>query len=129
MSKRLVVLNNNLQFIYNGVSLFEISEDLRNRGIKSSVAFIAEPSKGYVIVKDEDKGAFEVLKDDECDLFETDEQAIEQAIKDGIKIIPENEQHNIYHMCYSGWIDTAANRETLRFYNEEFNMNCYESVY
>lgn len=125
MAKYLVMLENNKQYIYNGFTINEIIEDL-NRNNITSIAFIVEPN-GYVIVKNAECGAFEVVKDDESDIFETDEQAVEQAIKDGVKIIPENElakfpKHEL------GWVDTVKNRETIRFYTEDFYLNFYSMI-
>ena len=47
---------------------------------------------------------------------------MEQAIKDGVKIIPENELAK-FLMSGLGWVDTVKNRETIRFYMEDFYLD------
>ena len=48
-------------------------------------------SKGYAVTDFNGLGIYEIEKIDEENVFEDDEEAVEQAIKDGVKSIPEEE--------------------------------------
>ena len=51
----------------------------------------------------------EVERDDSMNVFEDDEQAVEAAVADGIKIIPVDELPENFDRRYYGWIDTPEN--------------------
>lgn len=68
--------------------------------------------RGYVIcVSDYGNGAEHIEKIDIMDIFEDDEEAAEQAEKDGIKIIHDIELPEEHQAAY---IDTPENRELLK---------------
>lgn len=72
--------------------------------------------KGYNIVDFDGTGLLEIQKmDDEC-IFETDEDAVEQAIKDGISVIPIEDLPAEFKRKYLGWIDTPENRKAIENY-------------
>ena len=48
-------------------------------------------SRGYDIFDFDGTGMLEIEKIDEINMFDSDEDAVKQAIKDGIKIIPVEE--------------------------------------
>lgn len=68
--------------------------------------------RGYAIfVSDYGNGAEHIEKIDIMDVFEDDEEAAEQAEKDGIKIIHDIELPEEHQAAY---IDTPENRELLK---------------
>lgn len=68
--------------------------------------------RGYAIcVSDYGNGAEHIEKIDIMDVFEDDEEAAEQAEKDGIKIIHDIELPEEHRAAY---IDTPENRELLK---------------
>lgn len=72
--------------------------------------------KGYDIVDFDGTGMLEIQKKDEENIFTSDEEAVKQAIKDGIKIIPMNELPENFDRKYLGWIDTIENRKRIEEY-------------
>lgn len=71
---------------------------------------------GYGVFDFDGTGMLEIQKIDELNIFETDEEAVEQAIKDGIKIIPIEELPKNFDRKYLGWIDTEENRKAIYDY-------------
>lgn len=47
--------------------------------------------KGYIIADYDSTGMLEIQKDDSMNMFSYDKEAVEQAMKDGVKIIPVEE--------------------------------------
>lgn len=74
--------------------------------------------KEYAITNFDGTGMLEIQKIDEENVFESDDEAVEQAIKDGIKIIPVEELPENFDRKYLGWIDTPENREKIKEYCE-----------
>ena len=72
--------------------------------------------KGYDIFDVDGTGMLEIEKIDEENVFTDDEEAVEQAIKDGIKIIPIEELPENFDRRYLGWIDTEENRKRIAEY-------------
>ena len=72
--------------------------------------------KGYDIFDFDGTGTLEIEKIDEENVFTDDEEAVEQAIKDGIKIIPIEELPENFDRKYLGWIDTEENRKRIAEY-------------
>ena len=72
--------------------------------------------KGYDIFDFDGTGMLEIEKIDEENVFTDDEEAVEQAIKDGIKIIPIEELSENFDRRYLGWIDTEENRKRIAEY-------------
>ena len=72
--------------------------------------------KGYDIFDFDGTGMLEIEKIDEENVFTDDEEAVEQAIKDGIKIIPIEELPENFDRRYRGWIDTEENRKRIAEY-------------
>ena len=75
--------------------------------------------KGYEIVNFEGLGIFEIQKIDSVNIFESDEEAVAQAMVDGIKIIPVEELPENFDWRYLGWIDTKENRKAIEKYTNE----------
>lgn len=73
-------------------------------------------NKGYAIFDYDGTGLLEINKIDDVGAFESDEEATEQAIKDGIKIIPVEELPESFNRRYLGWIDTPENRKRIEEY-------------
>ena len=67
--------------------------------------------KGYDITDFDGTGMMEIQRIDELGIFKDDEEAVEQAIKDGIKLIPIDELPSNFERKYLGWIDTPENRK------------------
>lgn len=76
-------------------------------------------SKGYDIFDFDGTGMLEIERIDEVNMFESDDEAVEQAIKDGIKIIPIEELPANFDRKYLGWIDTEENRRAIKAYCEK----------
>ena len=72
--------------------------------------------KGYVIAAFDFTDMLEVERDDSMNVFEDDEQAVEAAVVDGIKIIPVDELPENFDRRYYGWIDTPENRRAIQQY-------------
>lgn len=72
--------------------------------------------KGYDITDFDGTGMMEIQRIDELGIFKDDEEAVEQAIKDGIKLIPIDELPSNFERKYLGWIDTPENRKTIENY-------------
>lgn len=71
---------------------------------------------GYNIFDFEGTGMLEIQKSDGENVFINDEEAVEQAIKDGIKIIPIEDLPKNFNRRYLGWIDTQENRKRIEEY-------------
>ena len=74
---------------------------------------IEEVNKGYDIFSFNGFGIYEISGIDDVGAFEYDDYAVEQAIKDGIKIIPVEELPETFGRKYLGWIDTPENRAKI----------------
>lgn len=59
-------------------------------------------SKGYEVTDYGGTGLLEIQKVDLDGIFETDSEAVKQAIKDGIKIIPVEELPKNFERMYLG---------------------------
>lgn len=70
-------------------------------------------NNGYTIAECDGTGMLEIQRIDAIPVFETDEAAVEQAIKDGVKIIPVEELPENFEKRRLGWIDTPENRQKI----------------
>lgn len=77
---------------------------------------IIEKIVGYGIFDFDNTGMLEIQKIDKVNIFKSDDEAVEQAIKDGIKVIPVEELPQNFDRKYLGWIDTVKNREAIKKY-------------
>ena len=77
---------------------------------------MGEHRKGYAIAAFDFTYMLEVERDDSMNVFEDDEQAVEAAVADGIKIIPVDELPKNFDRRYYGWIDTPENRRAIQRY-------------
>lgn len=62
----------------------------------------------------------EIERIDELEMFEDDDAATEQAIKDGIPIIPVEELPEDFEFQWLGFIDTEDNRRDIAEYAKKF---------
>lgn len=69
--------------------------------------------KGYTIVDYDGTGMPEIQKIDGMDRFVDDGAAVEQAMKDGIRLIPVDELPEDFDRRYLGWIDEPGNRKAI----------------
>jgi hypothetical protein len=76
-------------------------------------------NKGYEIFNFDGTGMLEIEAIGDVGCFDDDE-ATEQAIKDGIKIIPVEELPEKFNRKYLGWIDTEANRKAIQEYCNKY---------
>ena len=76
-------------------------------------------NKGYEIFNFDGTGMLEIEAISEVGCFDDDE-ATEQAIKDGIKIIPIEELPENFNRKYLGWIDTEENRKAIQEYCNKY---------
>lgn len=72
--------------------------------------------KGYDVVDFDGTGMLEIEKLDDSHIFGDDEEAVIQAIKDGVDIIPVEELPENFERKYLGWIDTPENRRRIEEY-------------
>ena len=77
-------------------------------------------NKGYDIFTFNGMGILEISRIDDVEAFESDDDATEQAIKDGIKIIPVDELPDTFGRRYLGWMDTPENRERIAELAEKY---------
>jgi len=103
-----------------GQSSLWLPDTLVNRiqveGIRRFLAgtFSIEPI-GYAIADCNGIGLeIEMISDD--GVFEDDEEAVQQAIQDGVKLIPVEELPEDFDRRYLGWIDTPENRQRIQEY-------------
>lgn len=73
-------------------------------------------NKGYAIFDFDGTGMLEIEALADVGCFGDDEEATEQAMKDGIKIIPVEELPENFDRRYLGWIDTEENRKRIASY-------------
>lgn len=96
----------------------EIAEEVDNWGVENC-------NRGYEIFDFDGTGMLEINKIDVLCVFEDDEEATKQAIKDGIKIIPVDELPKNFDRKYLGWIDEPENRKAIEEYcKDETNYYC-----
>lgn len=76
-------------------------------------------NKGYAIFDFDGTGMLEINRIDAVGAFESDDEATEQALKDGIKIIPIRELPKNFDRKYFGWVDTEGNRKAILDYCKE----------
>ena len=91
----------------------EVAERIEDWGVEDC-------NNGYAIFDFDNTGLLEICKIDSLEVFEDDEEAIIQAIKDGIKIIPIEELPENFDRRYLGWIDTAENRKAIEEYCNKY---------
>ena len=75
-------------------------------------------SKGYAVFDFDGTGMLEINRIDAIMAFDSDEEAVEQAKRDGVKIIPIEELPENFDRKYLGWIDTSENRKKIKEYCE-----------
>lgn len=98
---------NQLLALYGDIE--EVEEKVKDWGVENC-------NKGYAIFNFDGTGMLEINKIDCLEVFEADEVAVEQAIKDGVKIIPVEELPENFDRKYLGWIDTPENRKRIKEY-------------
>ena len=77
-------------------------------------------NKGYAVTDFDGTGLLEIQKIDELNIFESDDEAVEQAIRDGFKIIPVCELPKEFDRRYLGWLDTVENRQNIENYTNSY---------
>lgn len=87
---------------------------------------IENVNKGYEIFDFDGTGILQIEEIGATDAFGCDDdKATEQAMKDGIKIIPIDELPKNFDRRYLGWIDTPENRKAIEKYcQNESNYYC-----
>lgn len=86
---------------------------------------IENVNKGYEIFDFDGTGMLQIEEIGCTDAFNgSDAEATEQAMRDGIKIIPINELPENFDRRYLGWIDTLENRKRIEEYCNEDNYYC-----
>lgn len=82
-------------------------------------------NKGYETFDFDGTGMLQIEAIGDVDAFESDEDAVEEAIANGIKIISVHELPDNFDRRYLGWIDTPENREAIEQYcKNESNYYC-----
>lgn len=80
-------------------------------------------NKGYGVVDYDGTGMLEIQRIYDIGTFENDEDAAEQAMKDGIELIPIEELPENFDRKYLGWIDTPENRQIIQEYCNKYCSN------
>lgn len=93
-----------------GVAVGPLAEDCNTDIV------ILDKKPGYAVVDFDGTGMLEIQKLDDSGIYQTDEEAVEQAMMDGISIIPVEELPENFDRRYLGWIDTPENREAIEDY-------------
>lgn len=82
-------------------------------------------NKGYDVFDFDGTGMLQVEAIGDVDAFKSDEDAVEEADADGVKIIPVSELPDNFDRKYLGWIDTPENRKAIEKYcMNESNYYC-----
>lgn len=72
----------------------------------------------YFISDFDGTGMLEIQRNDENPVYQTDDEAVEAAVADGISIIPVEELPKTFDRRYFGWLDTPENRQKIKEYCE-----------
>lgn len=80
-------------------------------------------NKGYGIADYDGTGMLEIQRIDAIGAFEYDDNSVEQAVKDGVKLIPVEELPENFDRKYLGWIDTMENRQAIQEYCKKYRCN------
>ena len=91
---------------YNG------NVDMINSLVKIHGAYLV--NKGYDIVADRTTGILKLISLDM--VFKTLQEAVEQAVKDGLRIIPAEEVPDKLREKKEAWLDTYINRQKITEY-------------
>lgn len=90
----------------------EITEAMIKEAVEEGCWSLEDARRGYsIFTSDFGNGASHIERIDEMGVFESDDEAAEQAERDGIKIIRDmlfSEEHR------ANYIDTPENRELLK---------------
>lgn len=70
----------------------------------------------YFISDFDGTGMLEIQKNDENSVYQTDAEAVEAAVADGISIISVEELPETFDRRYFGWLDTPENRQKIKEY-------------
>lgn len=90
----------------------EITPEMIREAVEEGCWSLEDASRGYAIfTSDFGNGASHIERIDEMGVFESDDEAAEQAERDGIKIIKDMKFNEEYKANY---IDTPENRELLK---------------
>ena len=103
---------------------FKNDEDYIEEAIKDWG--VENVNKGYEIFDFDGTGMLEIEEIGYTNAFNgSDDKAAEQAMKDGIKIIPIEELPKNFDRRFLGWIDTPENRKAIEEYcQNESNYYC-----
>lgn len=80
-------------------------------------------SKGYNVTDFDGTGMLEIEMVDNMARFESDDEAVEAAMADGVRIIPVEELPECFERRYLGWLDTPANRERIAEWAESHDRH------
>lgn len=75
--------------------------------------------KGYGIFDFDGLGMLEICAVMDMGTFDSDEDAVQQAERDGVKMIPPTELPPCFERHYYGWIDTPENRKAIAEYTTD----------
>lgn len=110
--------NRYLRFKKLGYEDNDIESVINNWGLENV-------NKGYETFDFDGTGMLQIEAIGDVDAFESDEDAVEEAIANGIKIISVHELPDNFDRRYLGWIDTPENREAIEQYcKNESNYYC-----
>lgn len=78
-------------------------------------------NNGYAIFDFDGTGLLQIEAIGDVNAYESDSEAVKQAVADGIKIIPIEELPDNFDRKYFGWIDTPKNRKNIKHYCNKCN--------
>lgn len=93
-----------------GVAIAPMPEGLQDKAV------LLERKPGYIIADFDGTGMMEIQKLDASGVYTTDEEAVVQAMEDGVKVIPVEELPENFSHRYLGWVDTPENRKAIEEY-------------
>lgn len=80
-------------------------------------------ARGFNVTGFDNTGMLEIEMVDGMAKFESDDEAVEAAMADGIRIIPVEELPECFERRYLGWLDTPANRERIAKWAEDYDRH------
>lgn len=116
----------NLQSFIPGLTNERYTQMIHCYGNSKTVEEIVETwgvdrcNKGYDIFDFNNSGLLEIDAIVDVMAFCTKEEAVEHAIRDGVKVIPVEELPENFDMKRLGWLDTMENRDAILKYTDKY---------
>lgn len=115
------------KFIEMGLTPERYNQMMNSFGDEESIEYaiftwgVENVNNGYAIFDFDGTGLLQIEAIGDVNAYESDAEAVKQAVADGIKIIPIEELPDNFDRKYFGWIDTPQNRENIKHYCNKCN--------